>query len=143
MAVPFFTKRGEKMIPKLEIFEVTTVNEELEKEFNDFFTKWDLLPMFTNAHRTGTIRVSDSDARAVINSGGAYNKDLKKFSEIMDYAQDNKMYEQAVFSVIYGVKSFQKLMSNVRKVINYIEREIYTEHQYNRWNIVYYTEQLR
>lgn len=125
------------------IFEVTTVNDEVENEFHSFFTKWDLLPMLTDWNRTGTIKVTDSDARSVINSGGKYNKELKKFSELLDYAKDNKAYQRAMFTVIEGVKSFQKLMNNVRKITNYIEREIYLEHQYNRWNIVYYTEDLK
>ena len=130
------------MIPKLQVFEVLTVDEELAKEFNDFFTKWDLLPLFTNEHRTGKIKVTDADARAVTNHGGAYNKDLKLFSELMDYAQDNKSYEQALFKVLYGAKSFQKLMNNIRNVSKHIRNEIQQDRQHNRWNIVFYDKRI-
>lgn len=124
------------------LFTVTTMDKEIEEEFYNFFVKWDLLNLTTNAHKTGVIKVTDSDARAVINFGGAYNKDLKEFSEVMDYAQDNKSHEQAIFKVIYGVKSFQKLMNNIRKINRFVKNEIDSEHQYNRWNIVFYNKKL-
>ena len=130
------------MIPKLQVFEILTVNDELAKEFNDFFTKWDLLPLFTDEHRTGKIKVTDSDARAVTNHGGAYNKQLKEFSELMDYAQDNKSYQEALFKVLHGAKSFQKLMNNIKKVSRYVKNEIQTDRQHNRWNIVFYDKKL-
>lgn len=125
------------------LFTVTTVKEEVEEEFFNFFVKWDLFPLTTDSHRTGTIKVTDSDARAVFNHGGAYNKDLKKLSELMNHVNGNKAFDRAIFSLIEEVKYFQKFMVNVRKVNNYIEREIMLEHQYNRWNIVYYTEDLK
>lgn len=125
------------------LFDVKTINEELENEFYNFFVKWDLLALTTDAHRTSSITVTDADARAVTNYGGAYNKDLKKLSELMNYATTNLSYQQAIFSLIEEPKSFQRFMNKVRKVNNYIEREIRLEHQFNRWNVVFYEDDLK
>ena len=43
------------MYEKFEIFEPRFNNEELEKEFNDFFYKYNLTSLFTNEHRAGSI----------------------------------------------------------------------------------------
>ena len=128
--------------PKIQLFEVLSMDDEVNREFNNFFYKWDLIPLTNNDHKTGNIRVTDNDARAVINYGGAYNKDLKKFSEYLNYADDNKAYERAIFSIIDNVKSFQKLMINIRKVNRFIETQIALEDQHKQWNIVYYNDKL-
>lgn len=131
------------MAQQINLFEVLSIDEEVNKEFNDFFTKFDLLPLFTNEHRTGKITVTYTDARSVIMSGGSYNKELKKFKDVLTYAQDNKKYESAVFKIIYGVKTFQGLMNKIKKVRRYIQHEIQINHAYNTWNIVFYSDQLQ
>lgn len=124
------------------LFDVKTTNEELEQEFYNFFVRWNLTPLFTDAHRAGTITVTDLDARAVVNYHGAYSGDLRKLGNLMKLGQDNKAYQRAIFSIIYDRKSFRKLMITIREVNNTIEHEIKSEHMYNLWNIVYYTKGL-
>lgn len=143
MTVPFFTKRGEnKMKQVIQVFDYKFIDDELEDNFNDFFTNFDLLALFTNEHRTGKISVSYVEARSVINPGGAYNKVLKDFHDKLSYAQGNKKYEQAIFQIIYGAKSFTTVMNRIKKLNRFIDNEINIEHSYNTWNIVFYDNSL-
>lgn len=127
----------------IQVFDYKFMDDELEDEFNDFFTHFDLLSLFTNEHRAGKITVSYAEARSVINSGGAYNKVFKEFHDKLAYAQDNKKYEQAVFSILYGAKSLTKVMNRIKKLNRFIDHEVKAEHAYNTWNIVFYSDTLR
>jgi hypothetical protein len=107
--------------PKIEIFDLISMDDDINNEFNDFFYKYDLLALFTNEHRAGSIRVTDLDARSVINEGYSYNVTLKKFKDYLLMAQDNKSYEEAIFKIIYNARSFQGLINQIKRLMEYID----------------------
>jgi len=125
---------------KFNIFEPLYSNDELENEFTNFFYKYNLTALFTNEHRAQSIKVTYVDAKAVVNSGGKYHKILKQFSSIINIAQDNKMYEEALFEIIYTARTFQGFMNQLKKLFDHVAK-VY-DHLYNYWNIVFYTEEL-
>lgn len=129
------------MVELLYIFQPVFNNDELEGDFNNFFYSNNLIALFTNEHRAGTITYTYTDARSVINEKGRYAKDLKTFSDILSTAVDNKSYEEAIFKVIYNVSTFQKFMVNVRKIIRGYA-SVDNEHLFNFWNIVFYTKEI-
>ena len=128
------------MIQHFQIFDELYNNEELSNEFHKFFYTNDLLPLFTNEHRAGTIRVTWTDARSVVGDG-AYAKDLHELSELLKIGIDNKKYEEAVFKILYEARSFQRMMNIIRDLIQY-HRTIEEKYKHNWWNIVYYTKTL-
>lgn len=130
------------MEQKFFIFEYRFNNEELEKEFNDFFHRNNLHSLFTNEHMAGTITVSFNDARSVINNGGAWNKPLLEFAEILTIANDNKSYEEVMFRIIYESRSMQGMIGKIKKIIEYI-KQIDDNKKHNTWNIVWYNKDLK
>lgn len=129
------------MYPTLQIFDTLFSQDELNNEFQSFFYKYNLTSLFTNEHRAGNIRVTYVDAKSVVNSSGAYHRQLKELSDILNVASDNLMYEEAVFKIIYNAETFQKMMNNVKKVIQEFKTTL-PEHQFNFWNVVFYTKGL-
>lgn len=129
------------MVEKFQIFEPKFNNEELEEEFNNFFHKYNLTPLFTNEHRAGSISVAWTDARSVVNPAGSYHNTLKQFSDLLTIANDNKAYEEALFKIIYEARSFQSLMRTIKKLMDYINT-IDDNHLFNMWNIVFYNKDL-
>lgn len=127
---------------KLHIFEPRFDNEELEKEFNNFFYKYNLTPLFTNEHRSTPISVTYLDAKSVFNPTGSYHKILKDFSDYLLYSTNNKSYEDAIFKLLYQSRSFQALINNIKKLKNFIETGIDVNHMYNMWNIVFYNKEI-
>src|SRR5690625_3858090 len=97
------------------IFDYVFNDEELEEEFESYFISNDLLSLFTNEHRSSPIRVSWTEARALIN--GTYSKDLLQMKEILTIGTDNKMYENAVFRIIYNSRSMQGMVNRIRRKI--------------------------
>ena len=130
------------MYEEIHIFNVNTVNEEVEQEFHEFFYKYNLLPLFTNEHRASPITVTDSDARSVIKPSNSYHKVLIEFSDLMNMANDNKMYESALFKIIYNANSFQGMMNQIKRLITFIHNDIDNSHLHNTWNIVWYTKEV-
>ena len=126
------------MADKLLVFNVLSVNEELEKEFNDFFYKYNLLPLFTNEHRAEQITVTDNDLRSVVNTSGKYHKILTEFSNFLTVGTDNKSFEEVMLQLIHRPKSFQGFMNNIKKVMETLKQAISTGHEWNMWNIVWY-----
>lgn len=129
------------MVQKLEIFEPRFNNEELEEEFNKFFFKNNLTPLFTNEHRAGSISVTYLDARSVIKPGGSYNKTLLEFADILQMNWDNKSFEEALFKMIYEARSFGKLMKIIEETIRYVY-DLDEDRQHNMWNIIWYTKEV-
>lgn len=125
-----------------QIFEPLFNNEELENEFNNFFYKYNLTPIFTNEHRAGSITVTYIDAKSVVNSGGSYHETLKELADLISMNNDNKSYEEALFRLIYKPRSFQGFMNYVKKHIELIS-SIEEEFLFNMWNIVWYAEELK
>ena len=127
---------------KFFIFEYRFNNEELEQEFNNFFHSNNLNPLFTNEHMAGSITVTYIDAKSVLNDGGSYQKTLKEFAELLTLANDNKSYEEAMFRIIYEARSFQALMRQLKKLIDYI-KTVDERYKHNTWNIVWYNKDLK
>ena len=129
------------MYEKFEIFEPRFNNEELEKEFNDFFYKYNLTSLFTNEHRAGSISLTYVDARSVINTGGSYHETLKEFADLLTIGNDNKSYEEALFKIIYEARSFQSFMKKIRDLLNYA-KTVDSKDLNNLWNIVFYNKDV-
>lgn len=126
---------------KFNVFEVRSLNEELEGEFHNFFRKYNLEPLFTDEHRMNhNITVSDNELRAVVNTHGKSHDVLKEFSNFLSQADDNKAYERAVFKILYMSKSMTGLVNNIRNHMDYI-KSLPPEKLFNLWNIVYYDKQ--
>jgi len=123
----------------ITLFDVKTVDDEMVEAFYDFFPNQNLMPLFTNQHRTDQIEVPDLDLRSVIRSGNSYNRLLKSFSSFVNMNQNNIRYEDSLFEIIDNAKNFQKLMNNIRDFLNY-QQTINDEHTFNLWNIVYYDD---
>lgn len=140
--VVLFYERVIKVIQAIQVFDVVSINEDLEKEFYKFFHSNNLDSLFTNEHRSTPIKVTDNDLRAVVNDGGAYHEPLKEFASYLSMANDNKSYEEAVFRILYNARSFQGLMNNIKKHMKYID-EIIEDRKFNSWNIVWYDKQLQ
>lgn len=124
------------------LFETITTNQELEKNFHQFFNIHNLIPLFENAAKAGSIKTTDSDMRAVVNTHGAYHDDLVKLSNRLYFAMDNKSYDLALFRTIETPRSFQKFMIIVRNINLEFEHYILDQHKHNLWNIVFYSERI-
>lgn len=129
------------MESKFHIFDVKSMNEELEKEFHNFFYKYGLTPLFTNEHRAGNITVSDNELRSVVNTSGKAHKVFLEFADIILMNNDNKSYEEIIFKLIYKSRSLQGLVNNIKKVMEFI-KTIESEDMHNMWNIVFYNKEL-
>ena len=126
---------------RFQIFYHVSNNEELIKDFDKFFSLYDLEPLFTDEHRAQPIKVTDTDLRSVAITG-KYRRDLQEFADLIAMANTNKMYQSTMFRVLYKATTFQKLMSNIRKINEYLTREVGVSYLHNSWNIVWYNEQL-
>lgn len=129
------------MREKFHLFEYRFNNDELETEFNNFFHRYNLTPLFTNEHRAGNVTVSYVDARSVINPSGSYHRTLKDFADLLSIGNDNKSYEEALFKIIYEARSFQAMMNTIKKLMDYI-RSLDPDHMFNLWNIVFYNKDV-
>lgn len=131
--------------PKLHVFRFHKAynNEEMEQEFYNFFSKYGLSRLFNNDDKLTQIYVSDNDVRSVINTSGRYHKLLVDMGELLLMADDNKMYEEAVFRVIFNAVSFQSLMKKIREITEYFVVGVLQEHEHNFWNIVWYNKDLQ
>ena len=127
---------------KFQIFDSKVVDEEIENEFHAFFYNFNLTSLFTNEHRAGSISVSYVDMKSVLNEGGKNRKTLLEFADILSMANDNKTYEESIFKLIHDSRSFQGLMNNIKKYLNFI-KQIDPEHMFNMWNIVWYAKELK
>ena len=124
------------------VFDFMFNNEELENEFIKFFKANNLDPMFTNENRTAPIKVSYVDAKSVINEKGKYAKYLRDISDILSVGQNNQMYNEATFKILNEATTFQKMMNNIRRILNQYNVKTWDKHKKNIWNIVYYTKDL-
>ena len=124
------------------VFDFMFNNEELENEFIKFFKANNLDPMFTNENRTAPIKVSYVDAKSVINDKGKYAKYLRNISDILSVGQNNQMYNEATFKILNEATTFQKMMNNIKRILNQYNVKTWDKHKKNIWNIVYYTKDL-
>ena len=150
------------------IFDFQFNDEQLEQEFYDFFTRNNLDALFTDEHRASGIKVSELDAKSVVNVEGTYQYDyydsrpgrekwytrtrkrneganaqpLKEFADVLSMANDNIMYESAQFRILFNSNNFKAFMSRIKKITNYVINGINPEHEFNTWNIVWYNKEL-
>ena len=131
--------------PKLHVFRFHKAydNEEMEQEFYNFFSKYGLSRLFNNEDKLTQIYVSDNDVRSVVNTSGKYHKILIDMAELLLTADDNKMYEEAVFRVIYNAVSLQSLMKKITQINEYFIVGVLKKHEHNFWNIVWYNKDLQ
>lgn len=127
---------------QINIFNIKFFDEELEKEFYKVFDVFDLHALFNEEKRAGEISVSDSEARALVNEGGAYRQNFKDMHDYLKLAEDNQKYEEAVFNIIYKANSLQKMNNQIKKTMDFIDHDIKPEHLFNTWNIVHYSKKL-
>ena len=59
---------------KFQVFDFMFNDEELEEEFHKFFNKYKLNALFTEEHRSESIKVSDTEARSVTNVARTYQE---------------------------------------------------------------------
>ena len=104
-----------------------------------------MLPMFTNEHRSTPISVSYVEARSVIN-GGAYAKKLQSIVDDIHSSTNNKKYEEEMFMMLYSSNSLSGMANNTEKIANYIDYirtdDIEGKREKNKWNIVFYNDDL-
>ena len=125
------------------IFNYKFNDEELENEFNNFFNKYDLNPLFTNEHRVSDITVTYVDARSIVNTDGKYHKLFKEFKDYLLIAYNNKMYEDSILRILYQSRTIQGMANNIKKIMEFMDSEILNEHKYNSWNIVWYADRFQ
>ena len=128
-------------VPEIQLFDVLTVDDQRENDFYAFFYKYNLMPLFTDEHRTDNIKVTDNDVRAVINTGGAYHKPLKELAQLLTIQNENDMFQEAMLKLIDTPTTFQKFMNNVKKVINKL-KTITIDKKTRIWTIVFYMDEL-
>lgn len=116
-------------------------NDVLESAFNDFFYSANLMPLFTNEHRSTPISVTYLDAKSVVNSSGKYHKELQEFANKVNMNMHNKAYERAMFKIIYEPRTFQGFINEVRRIDEYIN-EMPEKIKHNTWNAVFYNKDL-
>lgn len=117
-------------------------DDELEQDFYDFFAKYNLMPLFSNEHRAPQIYTDYLDMKSVVKPGGSFHKTLLDMAEILTIGDDNKMYEEALFRIIYNASTFKQMIKSIRKIINYYMSEVDKKHEFNLWNIVWYKKDL-
>ena len=128
-------------VPKFTVFETRFNNDELESEFHAFFYKNNLTALFTNEHRSSPITVTYLDAKAVVNTGGAYERPLKEFAEVLSMSNDNQMYEESIFRILEESRSFQAFVRKIKELTAYI-KQVTENKKHNVWNIVWYNKDL-
>lgn len=119
-------------------------DDKTQEQFQLFFKEFNLLPLFSDAHRTGDIAVRLPDIQSVLNNK-TYAKELKEFSNILDIVgrdgKRNQNFNETIFRIIYNVGTFQKMMNRIKKFNNeYKNTALGLAH--NFWNIVHYTDDL-
>lgn len=129
-------------VPKIQLFNVLTVDDQRENDFYAFFYKYGLMPLFTDEHRTTNITVTDNDVRSVINTGGAYHKPLKELAQLLTIQNEKDMFQEAMLKLIDTSTSFQKFMNNVKKVINHL-KSVTIDNKTRIWAIVFYMDDLK
>ena len=126
------------------VFNFVFNDEELEEEFENFFLTNNLLPLFTNEHHSTPIRVSYTEARSVVN-GGAYAKKLLSIADDIHTSTHNKKYEEEMFMILYSANSLTAMANQSEKIaehIDYIKSFKSEKRTDNKWNIVFYNDDL-
>lgn len=126
---------------KFQVFDPKFNDDELEEEFHNFFYKYNLSPLFTNEHRAPAISVAWIDARSVISPTGSYHNQLKEFSDFLQMSTDNKSYEEVLFKILHSARTFQKMMQNIRKIMDEV-KSMPENFTFNMWNVVWYKKVL-
>lgn len=112
----------------------------VEEDFYKFFYSNNLLPLFTNEHRTESIDVSLVNAQSVLKSdgkGGQARKVLLEFAKWLNMGMDNMMYESEVFKLIWEAKTWDQFLKRLTVASEYMQT-ILPNYLHNIWNIAWY-----
>lgn len=123
------------------VFNHNTTDEELIEKFEDTIQRLDIEPLFTDEHRSTSISVSWAMLKNLVNGGSSYQV-LKNFSDFIHTSDDNKMYASVMLRTLHQPNNFENLIKNIKEVNHYISHNIDEQHQHNKWNIVWYNEEL-
>ena len=123
------------------VFNHNTSDEDLIEDFEKTMKKLELEPLFTDEHKSTSITVSWAMLKNLVNGGSSYQT-LKTFSDYIKTSDDNKMYASVMLRTLNMPANFENLIKNVKKVNEYISHGILDKHMHNKWNIVWYNEDL-
>lgn len=129
------------------VFDYAFDDEELQQEFEEFFMMNNLYPLFTNEHHSPSVRVSWADARNVVN-GGSYAKMLESIADDIHSSTSNKKYEEEMFMILYKSNSVRGMALNHAKISDYLihitdpSKDLEGKYEKNKWNIVFYNDDL-
>lgn len=123
------------------VFNHNTTDEELIEKFEDTIQRLDIEPLFTDEYRSTSISVSWAMLKNLVNGGSSYQV-LKNFSDFIHTSDDNKMYASVMLRTLYQPSNFENLIKNIKEVNQYISHNIDDKHLDNKWNIVWYNEEL-
>lgn len=114
-----------------------TSDSTVADEFTSFFYRHNLVPLFTEEHRTQPIQVALIDAQSVIKEGGKANRLLKDFANLLSMGTDNKAFNRATFKILHESRTWQGFLKKIEEHLVYVDY-IDEGHKFNAWNIVYY-----
>lgn len=123
------------------VFLHSTVYETLIEEFNDTIDRLELDSLFTDEHRSTSIKVDYLDLRSVVKKNGASVIPLQEFSSNIKKSDDNKMYASVMLRTLNTPRTFKQFMKMIKDINAYI-KTVNNEHMFNVWNIVWYNEDL-
>lgn len=128
------------------VFNHNTTDDELIEKFEDKIQRLELEPLFTDEHKSTSISVSWAMLKSVVNGGSAYQT-LSQFSDHInasktDKSKDNQMYASTMLRTLNTPVNFDGLIKNIKKVNEYLSHKVIDEHKHNKWNIVWYNEEL-
>lgn len=124
------------------VFSHSTVDETLIEEFEKVMKDFELSSLFTEEHKSTSIKVDYLDLKSVINKSGASVSHLQDFSKFIQTSDDNKMYASVMLRTLNTPRTFKQMMNIIKKTNDYISHKIADEHMFNMWNIVWYNEDL-
>jgi len=123
------------------VFTHSTVDETLIEKFNDTIDRLQLDSLFTDEHRSTSIKVDYLDLKSVTNKSGASVSPLEEFSRNIEMSDDNKMYASVMLRTLNQPRTFKQFMKIIKDINSYI-KTVDGDYLYNVWNIVWYNEDL-
>ena len=126
------------MYENIDLFDFITNDETLIREFNRFWHIYGLMPALSNANRVPNIKISDNDARSVVNPGGSFNRTLLEFANVLSINNYSNHYEVSLGKALEIANgSLQKYINVIRKHILPVIEDGETEEE-AKWRVVWY-----
>lgn len=124
------------MFTEYIVFDIRSFNDDLIKEFHQFFSNYGLDNLFLDENRASSIHTSDNDVRSLVKTGSTAEPFMELASFILTNT-DNKRYESALFRIIDEPGSYRKLVTYVKRTVS-LWQSSDDKAKKNFWNIVYY-----